>query len=112
MSALTDFKRRLEEVLDEHFPKVEEEGPEKEAVRRGAGLCLFAEAIIEANKLVIAFGSCEKCYGKGYNTQQVGAGEGYSDFGPHERFVESEPHIQVNYCSCSRGKQLKELLDK
>ena len=34
----------LEEVLDEYFPKIEEEGEEKRANRRGAALMLFNEA--------------------------------------------------------------------
>lgn len=39
-----EFFSRLEEVLDEQFPKIEEEGPEKKANRRGAALILFVEA--------------------------------------------------------------------
>ena len=39
-----EFFSRLEKVLDEQFPKIEEEGPEKKANQRGAALVLFAEA--------------------------------------------------------------------
>ena len=39
-----EFFSRLERILDEQFPKIEEEGPEKKANRRGAALVLFAEA--------------------------------------------------------------------
>lgn len=38
------FFQELEEVLDEHFPKIEEEGEAKRANRRGAALMLFTEA--------------------------------------------------------------------
>jgi hypothetical protein len=93
MNLENDIKERLEEVLDQHFPKVEEEGPEKIAVRRGAALVLFAQAVIEIKKVIIAFGGCESCYGKGYSTI---ANEGGGT--PRMRF-----------CSCDRGKGLFEL---
>ena len=38
------FFSELEKVLDEQFPKVEEEGLEKQEMRRGAALVLFGEA--------------------------------------------------------------------
>lgn len=36
----------LEKVLDEHFPKIEEEGEEKRLNKRGAALIVFAYAMI------------------------------------------------------------------
>ena len=38
------FFSELEKVLDEQFPKVEEEGLEKQEMRRGAALVLFGKA--------------------------------------------------------------------
>ncbi len=38
------FFEELEEVLDEYFPKVEEEGEEKRLMKRGEALMLFSAA--------------------------------------------------------------------
>lgn len=48
----TVFKTKLEEVLDEYFPKIEEEGPTKIANKRGPALVLFSEAVILARQAV------------------------------------------------------------
>src|SRR3990167_7240245 len=40
------FKVELEEVLDEYFPKIEEEGPEKIANKRGQALALYSTAVL------------------------------------------------------------------
>lgn len=40
------YKAELEEVLDEYFPKIEEEGPAKVANKRAEALMLFAKALI------------------------------------------------------------------
>jgi len=48
----TKFFRELEDVLDKYFPKVEEEGPEKKAMKRGEALMLFTEAnLIHSKRL-------------------------------------------------------------
>ena len=39
------FKAELEKVLDEQFPKIEEEGEAKRLNRRGAALVLYARAV-------------------------------------------------------------------
>mgnify|MGYP001614440484 FL=1 len=49
---LAQMKLRLEEVLDEYFPKIYEEGPEKIAVKRGAALMLYGEAMVLAQKAI------------------------------------------------------------
>lgn len=38
-------REKLEAILDEHFPKIHEEGPEKKANKRGEALFLFGEAM-------------------------------------------------------------------
>lgn len=45
---LAKMGARLREILDEEFPKVEEEGPEKTAMKRGPALLIYAEAMIQA----------------------------------------------------------------
>lgn len=45
---LAQMKLRLEEILDEQFPKIDEEGPEKIAMKRGAALMLYGAALMEA----------------------------------------------------------------
>ena len=40
------FKIELEEVLDEYFPKIEEESPEKIANKRGQALALYSTAVL------------------------------------------------------------------
>lgn len=50
-----------------------------------------------------AFGGCTECYGKGYSTTKVQAGSrryGYKDMDP------------MHFCSCNRGQQLKEHIDR
>ena len=44
-----EFFNALEKVLDEYFPKIEEEGPEKIANKRGPALALFSEAVVLHN---------------------------------------------------------------
>ena len=95
MSIIQDFKNRLEPVLEAGFPKVEEEGPEKVAMKRGPALAIFAEAVIGAMSIVKAFGGCEKCYGKGYSTQNV--------------VVNMLPVTKMNFCTCDRVTQLETL---
>lgn len=42
----TKFKESLEETLDEYFPKIEEETPEKIVNKRGEALMLFTKALL------------------------------------------------------------------
>lgn len=48
-----------------------------------------------------AYGGCQKCYGKGYGTYRHGISDGHSV---------SKMETKIIPCSCSRGKQLRELL--
>ena len=93
-----DIKIRIEGVLDNGFPKIEEEGPEKIANKRGPALVLFACAMMEIRQLIKAFGGCTLCYGKGYSTQQVKAE------GDDPRMI-----TVYNSCTCDRGKQIDKL---
>mgnify|MGYP001560853157 CR=1 FL=1 len=43
---LEESKEKLEAVLDEYFPKIEEEGEEKRLNKRGAALMLYSEAVL------------------------------------------------------------------
>lgn len=54
-----------------------------------------------------AFGGCKECYGKGYSTQHHGI-HGAEDFGGEGHDIETSVHM--NFCSCDRGEQLKELI--
>ena len=96
------IKERLTKEVDKWFPK----GKLNE---RGSVLTFFGAVIIEIRKLIKAFGGCEICYGKGYATSFVGR-RGFEDFGG-EGFIKT-PTMHVSFCSCSRGKQLKELFGK
>lgn len=49
---LAEFEEKLEWVLDEHFPKIDEEGEEKRLNKRGAALVLFGEAVLLADKIL------------------------------------------------------------
>ena len=48
------FKNELEEILDEYFPKIYEEGPAKKANKRGEALMIFSTALIGFRKLLAA----------------------------------------------------------
>ena len=43
---LEEFKEKLEETLDEYFPKVQEEGEEKRLMKRSQALALFSKACL------------------------------------------------------------------
>lgn len=58
---IRQYKVNLEKVLDEGFPKIYEEGPEKIANKRGPALALFAEAVLGAHRIVIALTRCPQC---------------------------------------------------
>lgn len=45
-SAVKNFKRHLEEMLDEYFPKIYEEGEKKRLNKRGEALMLFVFAVL------------------------------------------------------------------
>lgn len=48
---LDEYKAELENVLDEHFPKIHEEGEAKIANKRSQALVLFAHAVLLAKRL-------------------------------------------------------------
>lgn len=101
MSLETDIKIRLEDELDKAFPK----GKSK---TRGQALVLFAFAMLEVRNVIKAFGGCEKCYGKGYATQ-IRNLTLHADFiGDKTYTVPTSPYIP---CSCSRGREIKKMLD-
>ena len=50
-----NFKNSLEEVLDEYFPKIYEEGEAKRANKRGPALVLFSEAMCLAEKMLAEY---------------------------------------------------------
>ncbi len=95
-----DIRTRLEDVLDQYFPKGESHG-------RGQALLLFAHAMVEIVQLIKAFGGCTKCYGKGYGTQTAFAHTS-ADLPGDVDYSEQLPVIVP--CTCQRGKQIKVLL--
>lgn len=59
-----------------------------------------------------AYGGCHLCYGKGYatvKTQHTGHGTD-GDIGGFEGPYKRDMPVQMKFCTCDRGKQLKELL--
>lgn len=64
-----------------------------------------------ARQMRKAFGGCDKCYGKGYSTQQLGGAYGVTDFGPLKEVQVHGPRPVMNFCTCERGKQLKKLVE-
>lgn len=47
-----------------------------------------------------AYGGCHICYGKGYHTKRVGHSSRYGN----------KTYDTIGYCTCDRGKQLKEVM--
>ena len=82
---LAQMKLRLEEVLDEHFPKIYEEGPEKIAVKRGAALMLYGEAMMLAKDAIEKSISdykklhCSDCQGQVPAAGKCDVHDGYVD---------------------------------
>jgi len=101
-------RERLQETLDAHFPKIEEEGEAKRLNKRSEALMLYSTAVIELEGIIKAFGSCEKCYGKGYGTQTLGT-RSMTDFGDEKEEYAKLP--SVVFCTCSRGEQLEALMN-
>lgn len=62
-----------------------------------------------AKELEKAYGNCRNCFGKGYATVQYGL-EGHEDFGGDGFRTPAETHMKL--CSCERGKQLGQLIEK
>lgn len=60
------------------------------------------EANLLLEKVIRAFGNCEKCYGKGYGTETV--------FASSSRHIEKMP--SMNFCDCPRGVALGDLIEK
>lgn len=67
------------------------------------------QAITETEK---AFGGCKKCYGKGYSTEHIGKTTAFGDFEGEKDYTVSNPHIEIRYCSCERGKELHKIQNK
>lgn len=90
MSAIRQFKAALEVELDKGFPKIHEEGEAKRLNKRGEALGLFATAVMGAQQIMLQFGNCETCWGKGH-------------VGDENSMI---------FCRCERGKELKAYFDK
>lgn len=64
------------------------------------------------NETAKAYGGCKKCYGKGYSTVSFGHTKAEADFiGEKQRIIKSGG-VKITFCSCSRGKQLEELMEE
>lgn len=103
MRLIEQYKQRLEQTLDAHFPK------DRKTNKRGEALVLFAETMLIIREVLKAFGGCEKCYGKGYSTQMYGL-HNSSDFSTE--CSDEAPSVHMNFCSCGRGIQLKNEVEK
>lgn len=62
----------------------------------------------EREKTEKAYGGCHKCYGKGYATYRHGLR--YSADMPWDKEYVDPMETHMIYCTCDRGKQLKELV--
>lgn len=59
-----------------------------------------------------AYGNCDLCFGKGYSTQLENySGRGESDIGQGGIEVRGQTPYYLP-CSCDRGKQIKEMIEK
>lgn len=101
------YKERLEDVLDEGFPKIHEEGPKKKANKRGPALALFAEATSIILEIMRAFGGCTKCYGKGYGTQTLNYKESADFIGDKTTYTKAPTMV---FCTCDRGRDLQKFI--
>lgn len=72
-----------------------------------SSLSTFEQAVRE--ETARAYGGCEFCFGKGYATYRYGI-SGAEDFDGEGFQTPITNHMQ--YCSCDRGRQLKELVEE
>lgn len=63
--------------------------------------------ISEEEKIKKAYGNCNKCFGKGYSTYMYGTRTS-ADFSGED--IYTKPEIEMIFCYCGRGKQLKDLI--
>lgn len=89
----------LSEMLEGNFTKLFKQ-LQKDLIRK----------LIRTEKLKVekAYGGCHKCYGKGYATYRYGYITS-PDFIGDKAYVDPM-QTHMNFCSCDRGKQLKELV--
>lgn len=59
------------------------------------------------NDLIRAFGNCTICWGKGYSTTFQGQ-KISPDFEGDQPYYRA-PKVEISFCNCDRGKQLKTL---
>lgn|ERR1700743_1514308 len=73
----------------------------------------MAKHLTEIEKVEKAYGGCHNCYGKGYATelQQPGGTATDGDIDGPEGPWKGQQHIEIHYCSCSRGSDLLKLTE-
>ena len=92
------YKEKLAAIIDKHF-----------TVKDEVGFDRLNEAIDEMKQ---AFGYCERCFGKGYSTEYKMSSIQAVDYGVTGGATYKEGKgIELTYCDCPRGQQLKFLLN-
>lgn len=59
-----------------------------------------------------AYGGCTKCYGKGFSSEYKGAQYACADFPGDKSGIVKGEEVGINYCDCSRGKDLQEMFTR
>jgi hypothetical protein len=64
------------------------------------------------DKVIKSFGGCLKCYGKGYSTEMIGKTIARAYFIGQKDKVLSKGGVKIHLCSCNRGNQLEDILNR
>lgn len=70
---------------------------------------IYKELTQEIKRAEKAYGGCTKCYGKGYSTFVRPGWTASADFEGDKEYTQPA-RFDIDYCSCDRGKQLKEVI--
>lgn len=97
---MTQLSKRVQEEIEKIVPKTLKSATIMEAHRLQYLLEHIAKFAIEETSK--AYGGCKKCYGKGYGTS--------IDFITGKNVLEQTLYYLP--CSCNRGKQMKEIIDR
>ena len=95
-----DFiKEKIATIVDHYFTAKETAGIEK-----------LNQALDE---LIVSFGGCADCFGKGYSTEYVASAPQSVDMGVVGGATYKEgQRVKINFCHCPRGQQLQFLLSQ
>jgi hypothetical protein len=123
MTSLEEIKKKIVEQFEKNFQltdyalrlKLRAGSKLKGANVKEIALSFWLSKLDEVYQLGVegtekAYGGCKKCYGKGYATVRYGL-KYVADFEGDKDYIDPIK-THMHFCSCDRGKQLKNLINQ